>query len=251
MLSGYYTIASGLLTRQREIDTVGNNLINADTPGYRGDRLLISSFEQELLTRQEANSKEVLSDAGAATVARVEKVVSLLQPGTIKQTGRTCDVALAGQGFFQVRGDNGTTYLTRNGQFDLDSEGYLVLPGIGRVIGNSSGPIKPGSGEFTVDTNGSVYNAGGKLVDTLRIVSPPENATVQKLENGLFIVNGNTRTLAQNEVNVVQKSVELSNMDYNQEMTLLIEAQRAFQTCSAALQIEDGLNRKAIQIAAI
>lgn len=60
MLSGFYTIASGILTRQREIDTIGNNLVNAQTPGYRSKRMVMSAFEQELMTRKDANSRTVI-----------------------------------------------------------------------------------------------------------------------------------------------------------------------------------------------
>ena len=87
MLSGYYTIASGILTRQRELDVIGNNLVNVTTPGYRAEKMLISSFDQELLTRQEAYQTDALAES-SSTAAVVDEVVSLFHNGTIKQTGR-------------------------------------------------------------------------------------------------------------------------------------------------------------------
>ena len=129
MLAGYYTIASGMLTRQRELDTIGNNLINVQTPGYRADRLLITSFEQELLTRQEKYNTQTLGNGKAATSGVVDDVVSLFHSGTLQETGRTMDLAINGEGFFQVRGEDGAAYLTRNGQFDIDQQGYTILQG--------------------------------------------------------------------------------------------------------------------------
>lgn len=250
MYSGFYTIASGMLTRQREIDVVGNNLINAQTPGYQADRLTISAFQQELLTRQEGSGRETLNNPRASTAAVVNEVRTISGPGTIQNTGRACDMALAGRGYFHVSGADGTEYLTRNGQFSLDAEGYLTLPGVGRVLG-MSGFIHPQDSNFQVDKAGNIYNANKTFVGTLKISDVPDGTPIQKLDNGIFRVPGNAVAVYSGDVNVVSGSVELSNVDYNQEMASLMEAQRGFQTCSVALQVEDNLNRKATQIASV
>ncbi|WP_099205301.1 flagellar hook-basal body protein [Scatolibacter rhodanostii] len=241
MLSGYYTIASGMLTRQRELDVIGNNLVNVSTPGYRTDRMLISSFEQEL-TRQEVNYTQGLSNT-SATSAVADEVVSLFHDGTIKSTNRSLDVAISGDGFFNIQSDNGTL-LTRNGQFEIDQQGYLTLPAIGRVLG-ANGPIQVRNENFTVDADGSVYNDQGNFLGAIQVTVPAEGAELLKLDNGLFqLANGAGGQAAQNYT-VNQNNLELSNVDMNQEMTNLIEAQRAFQACSSALQIVDSMNRKA------
>lgn len=252
MLSGYYTIASGVLTRQREIDVVGNNLVNAQTNGYRADRLIISPFQQELLTRQEAYQNQTLEQGRTSTAAVVDSVVTLYHSGAIKSTGRALDLAINGPGFFNVQGENGQIYLTRNGGFDLDEEGYLILPGYGRVLGDD-GPLQLGaSDEFTIGQVGEIYNERGRRIDGIRITEPPENVQLEKLANGMFqFPQGVTAQLA-GGYTLVQQSLELSNVDYNQELTYLLEAQRAFQACSSALQIADEMNQKAAtQIAAV
>lgn len=250
MLSGYYTIASGLLTRQRELNVIGNNLVNTQSAGYRADRLLISSFEQELLTRREGGTGTAVANGASATAAVADETVSLFHPGAIAETGRSCDLALAGEGFFNIAGADGTTYLTRNGAFDLDENGALVLPGVGRVLG-TKGVITPGSSSFTVTDTGDVLNASGNYLDTLRITAPADNTALEKLENGMFRFPAGTQTLPAGDTAVLQNRLEQSNVDMNREMTLLIESQRAFQACSSALQIGDALNRKATQIAAV
>ena len=73
MLSGYYTIASGILANQRNIDTIGNNLVNIQTPGYRGERVINSSFEMELMTRRESTGNEVLGDGIGHVAAIVDE----------------------------------------------------------------------------------------------------------------------------------------------------------------------------------
>lgn len=249
MLSGYYTIASGLLTRQREQEVIGNNLVNVQTAGYRADRLVISAFEQELLTRREGNRNTAMESARAATAAVADETVSLLHAGTVKETGRACDMAIDGTGFFQIEGADGAAYLTRSGAFELDEAGALILPGVGRVMGQN-GAIVPGGEAFTVSAEGEVFGADGRYVDTLRLVVPAQGAAPEKLYNGMFRLPAGAQA-QRADCTVRQNSLELSNVDLNGELTLLMESQRAFQACSSALQISDTLNRKATQIAAI
>lgn len=244
MFSGYYTIASGILTRQREIDVIGNNLVNSETPGYRADRLMISSFDQELLKRQDAGGATRLTNAAMSTTTVTDEVVSLFQTGTIKPTERNLDVAINGEGFYNVRSTNGTVYLTRNGQFDIDEQGYLCLPGIGRVQGQG-GDIRVTNEDFSVSPDGTITGSDGAALGRLLITVPPENTTLTKLDNGMFqFVNGTTGTYPTN-FTLEQGSLELSNVNMQQEMTSLIEAQRAYQACSSAMQIIDSLNQKA------
>lgn len=251
MLTGFYTIASGLLTRQRELDTVGSNLTNAQTPGYRASRFITSSFEMELLSRQEALNSQ--SFGSGVPVTTVEQVTSLYNAGTIKPTDRTLDMAIGGEGFFTVSGADGALYLTRNGQFDLDEEGYLILPGAGRVLGEG-GPIEVGVGDFSVSAEGVITKGSGEEleeVDTLRLLKPQEGTALEKMDNGLFrIPNGANMDEAQGHT-VYQGSLELSNVNMNQELTTLVEVQRAFQSCSSAFQIVDAMDRKAAQIASV
>ena len=169
--------------------------------------------------------------------------------GDFQSTGRTLDIAIGGDGFFNVQGQDGTTYLTRNGQFTVDDQGYLTLAGMGRVLGQG-GPLMVGSDQVSVDATGNVYNAAGALVGTLSITRQADNTVLEKMDNGAF-------TAPQGAVNaqgytIYQGVLERSNVDMNQELTSFISAQRAFQTCSSALQMIDDLDQKAAsKIAAI
>lgn len=244
MLGGYYTIASGMLSRQRELDVIGNNLVNTRTPGYRADRLVISSFQQELLTRMESGGKTVLGNGKASTATIVGEVVPLFQGGTIEATDRSTDMAINGEGFFNIQAKDGSVSLTRSGQFDLDEEGYLMLPGFGRVLGEG-GPLKLERTDFSVETDGTVYDHQGRQVGRLLVTVPPNGTPLVKQTNGMFRFPNGVTGVASTNYAVLQKNLEQSNVDMNQEMTNLIEAQRGFQSCASALQIMDALNRKA------
>ena len=241
MHSGFYTIASGLLTRQREIDTIGNNLANLQTPGYRSDRIVTSAFELGLLKQQEGGAERTLSEGGSP-VTIVGDSVTVMTGGDFQSTGRTLDIAIGGDGFFNVQGQDGTTYLTRNGQFTVDAQGYLALAGMGRVLGQG-GLLQVGSDQVTVDQAGNVYNAAGGLVGTLSITRQADNTVLEKMDNGAFTAPqgaGNAQGYT-----IYQGILERSNVDMNQEMTNFISAQRAFQTCSSALKMVDELDQQA------
>ncbi|MEG0940826.1 MAG: flagellar hook basal-body protein [Oscillospiraceae bacterium] len=249
MLSGFYTISSGMLASQRNIDTIGSNLLNIQTPGYRGERVINSAFEQELMTRREKNkSGGVLGDGVGATAAIVDDVLSSFTEGTIKPTGRTLDAAINGEGFFNVTGEDGKNYLTRNGNFSLDKDGYLVLPGVGKLV-SDNGNIKVASSNITFLSDGTVQDEKGVSLGKLVISSPADYTTLERTTDGLF-TSAQQVPVSQN-FQLIQNNLELSNIDMNVELTSLVAAQRSFQNCSSALKTIDALNRKATQIAAV
>ncbi len=251
MFTGLYTAASGILSHQREIDTIGNNLVNAQTPGYRADRVVLSDFEKQLMTRLDGTNTDTLGNGSGSPLVVVDSVVTTTNSGTLKQTDRGLDFALGGDGYFTVQGEDGATYYTRSGNFELDGEGYLSLSGLGRVLG-TGGAIKLDSADVTATSDGTLYNAAGKAVGQLRISSVPAGTAIEKLDSGAFLVKGGGAMGNAAGVTVYQGALELSNVDQNQEMSLLIRAQRAYQTCSSALQIADSLDQKAAtQIASV
>lgn len=250
MLTGFYTIASGMLTQQRDLDVIGNNLVNQQTPGYRADRTLVSSFEMALALRREAAGDGDLGSG--APVAVVDRVVSLFHTGDLKETGRSFDLAINGDGFFNVATADGTTVLTRGGSFDVDESGTLVLPGVGTVLSRWGGPLRVGGPGFLVDETGEVFDQEGRDLGALLLTAPEEGSTLTKLEGGMFLPPQGVPVRVVNDALVVQGSLEYSNVDMGQELTHMVAAQRAFQNCSSAFQMIDAMDRKAAsQIASV
>ncbi|MCL2121369.1 MAG: flagellar hook-basal body protein [Clostridiales bacterium] len=249
MLSGFYTIASGMLAQQRNLDVIGNNLVNADTAGFRSERLVFTTFQHELMIRKEAYQRTPIGSASPIILA--EDVLTLHQSGIYEDTGFVFDLALDGPGYFVIQGNEAQPYLTRGGRFNMDAEGYLILPGVGRVMGED-GPIQVNNARFTVTNTGMVNNENGRRIGSLAIVSPPDVRELTRLNNGMYQLGEGVATQPAEGFRLVQGVIEKSNVDYNKELTGFIEAQRAFQSCSTALQIYDAMNRKSVnQIAAI
>lgn len=242
MYSGFYTLASGILTRQNEIDVLGNNITNVKTPGYKTDRVETSAFEMELMVRMENGEPTVLGDGVGQVSSIIRDIHTIMEPGIIEATERELDVAINGDGFFNIRTVDGQTAITKNGNFDLDEEGYLVLNGVGRVLGKN-GEIYVGESGFKIGANGAITSANGNYIDTLLINKPAEGITVTKLENSSFLVQNQGDLVEAESFTVIQGALESSNVDINTELTKLIEAQRSFQLYSSALQIIDQMDQ--------
>lgn len=269
MMSGFYTLASGMLTQQRALNTVSNNIANAKTPGYKEDRVVTSTFQQLMLTRQEGGTNTTIGKGEPLRV--IHDALVNMEPAALEETQREFDLAISGQGFFNILTGEGETYYTRDGRLDIDEEGFLVLPGKGRVQG-MRGDIEVGSGYFSVNAQGMVFNEAGRVIDTLNITAPQEGTIMNRAANGMYQIDpnpaltpdqvraqmegtapapaGDTMTAVVNP-QIVQGALERSNIDYNREMSLLIETQRNFQSCSKALQMMDTVNQKTVAIAGL
>lgn len=242
MFTGFYTAASGMLMQQRTLNVLANNMANVKTPGFRTERVVSTTFEQELLTRIEGGERTVIGSGDPIRI--VEDVPTNFDPGYLETTNRPFDMAIAGEGFFVIQSQN-QQYLTRNGNFDLDEEGYLVLRGAGRVMGQDGEIFLEGSSNFTVSREGVIYDGDGRKIDTLLIAQPTNYAELEKYANGLYVdPNADTTPYNGQGVQVVQNTLERSNADLNQEMARAIEAQRNFQISSSILKSIDQINER-------
>lgn len=251
MIRGYYTAASGLVTQEKKLNAIANNLTNANTVGYKRDDIIMGTFGQELAVRMNAYQSAASSPIGESVYMQVvdEKYTNHIQGG-FEQTTRPLDMSIAGNGFFVVADAEGQEYLTRDGQFSIDAEGYLVLPGFGRVQGED-GDIFLDTSAISVDRFGGIHaeNEDGELehIDTLQIAMPDEDAVMEKHRNSLYVTDDftvfNPEDLADSEFDfaVRQFNLERSNVNLSDEMTNMIASQRSLQSCSQIVKMYDEL----------
>ncbi len=245
MLRGFYTAASGILTNERTLNVLTNNMANAKTPGFRASRVVTTTFDHELLTRIEGiNTGRI---GVGSPMRRVEDVLVDYSPSSLEETGSPYDMALDGLGYFNIQDGEGNQYLTRNGAFELDEENRLALTAGGLVLGER-GIIELTTSDFTVDTDGTIYDANGDVVDRLLLTIPPEGTQIEEQRNGMYTVADMAANLpVDDSTHVIQGALERNNIDLNREYAMVMEAQRAFQSCSSALQIIDRIDQKAAQ----
>lgn len=243
MFTGFYTVASGMLTQQRALNVQANNVANINTPGFKSEDVVCTTFEQTLLTRIEGGKRTPVGKG--SPIRLVQDVASRFDASMLEETGRPFDMTIAGEGYFNIM-VGGRRMLTRNGNFDMDEEGYLILRGAGRVQGKK-GDIKVDGSSFTVSAEGEVTNGKGKRLDTLLLSRPAEGVTLEKFTNGLYVVPQGQEATALEDLDnlyVIQNCIERSNVDINRELTTVIETQRNFQSCNNALKVIDQMNQK-------
>ena len=233
-----------MMANQKNLDVISNNLLNSETTGYRAERSVLSAFEQEMMSIIDSSGQSVLGDGISSPITTINTENTQFQTGAIEATGRSLDVAINGEGFFNITGEDGKTYLTRNGGFDLDTEGYLVLPGVGRVL-STNGYIKTSSSDIEISADGTVKSSSGTTLGKILISSPTDYSTLKRTESGLF--TSEELVPVSTNYQLSQKCLEKSNVEMNVELTNLIAAQRSFQGCSSALATIDAINRKAAQ----
>lgn len=245
MLQGFYSAASGMLQQQRHLNVIASNLANTQTAGYKANRLLSTTFEQTLARLERGNS--AIIGTGESTRI-VSEVADLYTEGGVTESGRPFDMAITGYGFFNIQSEDGQQYLTRNGQFVLDDEGYLYLRGKGRVLGQG-GPIKVDVSDIQVLEDGTILNGGtGAQIGRLLITEPTENAEISQQNNGMYLA-AQTQPIANPKVE--QGVWENSNVNLSDELAAMIMTQRNFSSSAQALQWIDRTYALAVNIASL
>ncbi|HSV34276.1 MAG TPA: flagellar hook-basal body protein [Ramlibacter sp.] len=229
------------------VEQIGMNLANALTPGYkRGIALqapLGASFASHLAGASAA--------AGAPATGGMAPLMSFpsdSRAGTLKHTGQSLDLALAGQGYFEIATDNGPAY-TRQGNFRVDAAGRLVTA--------QGHPVMGHAGEIVLATPNPVVHPSGAIVGPgatedaplaqLKIVEFEAGAPAQRAGDGLVSANSGVSVLPAAQVQLRQGYLENANVVSTQEMTHLIQAMRHFEAMQKMTQGYDDMLGTAIR----
>ena len=244
MLRGYYNAAQGMIVKQRQLDAIGNNIVNVNTSGYRKDEIVTNTFLDELIL---VNGRRETSGHLLQTYADISK--TNLEQSNFTYTESRFDVAIYGNVYFNIRTDNGNVYQTRNGQWELDDQGFLILGKSGRVQGRN-GDIYLGTDDFEIDNQGRIFIDGEQVEELLLTYIPPD-ADVDKIGNNLMLYRGNEQLPDGEFFDIIQGAWEHSNVDGNKEVTQMMEAHRLYQANSQILKQLDQINTKAQEIASV
>lgn len=241
MIGGIYTAGSGMITRGKNIDIISNNIVNANTTGFKKDEMATASFDDYIGYKIGENGGEAIGVMTRGTTPG--DVFTFFEQGAVEPTGRSLDLAISGSGFFTLQLADGTTALTRNGHFQMDANGYLVDTNGAFVLGNN-GPIKAGTTDFQVTANGDLLINGEKAV-TLRMTNPVSTDTLVKLSDSMFIDPSGTAGAAF-AGKLTQGALEGSNINVTEEMANIIAQQRGYQSCSQAIKMMDQILQKTV-----
>lgn len=244
MLRGLYTLTSGMLTQERKLDTIGNNMANTSTPGFKKDTMTSITFRDQLVQRVGTGAPADLGQT--SLILAPDETVTNFDQGSFDPTDRPLDFALEGKGFFEIQRPDGTMAYTRNGSFTLDDQGYLSFPQGGRVMG-TDGPLALLTDRIKVDAEGRITDERTKApLGQLRIADFNDYGALVKTGEGMF-QNGDQQNLTAGAAGarVLQKNLEESNVVGMNEMVAMMTDQRSLQSSSQILKIYDQILGKA------
>ena len=230
-----YVSASGAVSRLRQLEVVANNLANADTTGFKADRAIFHSALESALLGPEG---EIAGAPGSVFVHPSESVTNH-SAGGIQRTGSPLDVAIQGPGFFAVDTPAGVRY-TRAGSFAVDGDGNLATPDGHPVLGEG-GPISLGDEAGRITSSGEVTNDRGEVLGRLRVVefSPEDLGILEKEGSTLFRAPAEAVGLPTDAPELIEGSLEGSNVSPIHEMAVLMLLQRSYEATMQVLQSDD------------
>lgn len=244
MNRGFYHAANGMILRQRALNAAAQNISNSRTAGYKSDRIITNTFKEQLILVQRRNAL-----SGTFEQTYVDSRHTNLEQGSFEFTAHPFDVAIDGNVYFNIRGYNGDNYLTRNGQWNLDDEGYLVLGESGRILGEE-GELYVGTSDFAFDNDGNLI-VDGQIVNRLLLTYVPQDGNVVKFGEYMFAYVGDGAIPEDEEYHIIQGAYERSNIDMNQETLSTIEIQRHYEANSAILKQIDAINANSSSLSKI
>ncbi len=236
-MDALYPVLSGALTQEKNLEVITNNLSNLNSTGFKKDLSLLSALDP--LGSDQPNQtggKDPFPSFGF-----LDGISTDFSPGVIKQTGAPLDVVVDGQNFLSVQTPAGIRY-TRNGSFNLNSEGQIVTQSGYPVLG-TSGPITLPPGKINIDGEGRV-SVDGVEIDTLQVVQFPDLKSLKKTEGTMFDASGVT-PVPSTDKRVQQGFLEGSNVNPVEEMVAMIRVMRLYEASQKVIQSSDEMASKA------
>ncbi len=245
-MRGFYSVAAGIFTQQENINTISNNIANASTTGFKAQNNISSSFGEHVVKRMSELNDHMYKQPighGAFITVNIDEYVDFSQ-GAFRKTDRNLDLAINGDGFFAVEQKDGNIVLTRDGQFELDAEGNLMMKDLGYVLNEGLDHITLSGSNFSVAANGEIFEEG-ESVDKLALVFPNEGVEIFKVDEEGYSTGENQTDFTQMDdgtFEILQGQLEVSNVDMTEQLTRLIRSNRNFGSCTELLRIYDSIN---------
>jgi flagellar hook protein FlgE len=267
MLRSLNSGVSGLKAFQTKLDVIGNNIANVNTVGYKKNQIVFQDLFSQTLKGANAPTTSLGGFGGTNPMqvglgTQVSNIKNVFTPGSPMSTYNQSDLYIDGDGFFVVGNSPGTDrFLTRAGDFTLDSQNKLVNSNGMYVMGTNNQPIDlTGYTSFNILPDGSItgLNSAGAPLMGFKIgtvvVNNPNG--LQKEGESLYSLTPNANsttditTLLTNgsKAQIISGVLEMSNVDISEEMTDMIVAQRGFQANSKIITVSDSILEEVINL---
>lgn len=255
MLKEFYTAAYGMLNQETRLEVTANNISNANTAGFKRQNV----FERNLIDAR-ANFYNVKGDA-EQNDPPVGSYTDFTD-GEMRQTGNPLDIAIEGEGFFVLADEFGKQFLSRGGNFRLDTNGNVVTMD-GKMLVGSNGPVNitneffGGSSEATdrqtfdinITRQGEIF-ANGFNIGNIQIAKVQDSKTLERISAQNFVLTDKSQISYHQleQVAVRQGWVEGANVDVVSEMVEMIALQRKFEAGAKVIETNENTLQESIQL---
>ena len=244
--------ATGMQAQQTNVEVISNNIANMTTTGFKRQRAEFQDLIYQNLRRVGSNSSAsgsiVPSGAQIGLGVKTAAIYRINEQGNLQQTSNSLDLAIQGNGYFQVTLPSGATAYTRDGTFGLapdgtivTADGYVVQPGI-QVATNATSVTINTSGQVQATISGQT---APQTLGQIQLAAFPNDAGLQAEGGNLFVqTSASGAPVAGNPADpgfgsVMQGFIETSNVNVVSEITNLITAQRAYEMNSKVITTSD------------
>lgn len=260
MIRSLWISKTGLDAQQTQMDVISNNLANVSTNGFKRSRAVFEDLLYQTLRQPGAQSSQqtqLPSGLQIGTGVRPVATERIFTQGNLQQTNNDKDVAIQGDGFFQVLLPDGTTAYTRDGSFQTDNQGQLVTSS-GYVV-QPAITIPADAQKITIGRDGTVSvtepgSAAPTQVGTLQLATFINPAGLESKGENLYTETAasgspNANTPGSNGAGVlVQGYTETSNVNVVEELVNMIQTQRAYEINSKAITTSDQMLQRLSQM---
>jgi flagellar basal-body rod protein FlgG len=251
MLRALYSAAAGMQSQQLNLDVISNNLANVNTTGFKKSKIEFQDMLYEttrMAGAEQSGGNQLPTSVEIGQGSRLASTGRIFSTGEISNTGEQLDVAINGDGFFQVQLADGSLAYTRDGAFKRSSDGRITTND-GIPVQGGFQAIPTGTTNITIASDGTVTYSGSnnETLSTFRIQLARFNnpAGLSAMGHNLYRESKASGTAELGDAgqsgfgSLQQGALELSNVKVVEEMVNLILAQRAYEVNSKAVQAAD------------
>ncbi len=253
MIRSLWVARTGLDAQQTQLDVIANNLANVSTNGFKRGRAVFEDLLYQTMRQPGAQSSQqtqVPTGLQLGTGARVVSTARIFTQGNLQKTDGSLDIAVSGNGFFQIQLPDGTTGYTRDGSFQRDSQGQVVTSDGYPLLPNITIPADALSISIANDGTVSVTQQGSAAVTelgTIQLATFVNPSGLLSVGQNLFLETAASgaptpNTPGTNGAGVLNQGyVETSNVNVAEELVTMIQTQRAYELNSKVISTSDSM----------
>lgn len=260
MIRSLWIARTGLDAQQTQLDVISNNLANVSTNGYKRQRAVFEDLLYQTMRQPGAQSSQqtqIPAGLQLGTGVRPVSTAHIFTQGNLQKTDNTLDIAVNGNGFFQVLLPDGTTGYTRDGSFLKDNQGQIVTSDGYPLQPNITIPANALTVSIGTDGTVSITQAGTAAttqIGSIQLATFVNAAGLQSIGQNLYLETAASGTPTPNTPGtngagiVNQGYVETSNVNVAEELVTMIQTQRAYELNSKVVSTSDAMLGRLTQL---